>query len=100
MRPRTRKALAVLAVAIVAKFALGCQHVHQDLDTGSTRIYTLGAGTVTVLDDGSVETSSPGFSEGFSGVLTYTMQTAANFLRLFVPFPTPAAPAPASSCNQ
>ena len=67
---------------------LGCQHVVQDGE--STRIRTLGAGTVTVYHDGTVETSSPGLSEGFSGVLTYTVKAAANFARAFMPFSPPA----------
>ena len=76
----------------MALLLLGCQHV--TVKNGTTKVRTFGAGTTTVAKDGNVTTSSPGLSEGFSGVLSYTIQLGANMVAAVLPFPAPAAPAP------
>lgn len=87
--------LAVLAAGLL----LGCQTV-TTYEDGSTKVRSFGAGTVTVLDDGTVETTSPGLSEGFSGVVTYAVQAVANLVAVVLPFPAPAAPAPPVSSGE
>lgn len=72
-----RRIAAVLALGLL----LGCQHVATH-DDGTIVVRSFGAGTTTVAADGAVEVSSPGLSEGLSGVVRYAFAAVATFFRI------------------
>lgn len=98
MGNRSRYVLAVLALVVAAKLLLGCAHVVVEPD-GTTKVRSFGASTVTVLDDGTVETSSPGLSEGLSGVVRYALQAVATFFRV-APTEPPTVVVQPSTCSE
>lgn len=91
-----RSTMLVLLVLLLT----GCIHVQMDYPNTeqngekTMKIKTFGAGTASVATDGTVTTSSPGLSEGVTGVLQYSVQVAAGILRFMLPFPTSPAPEP------
>lgn len=94
-----RGTMLMLLILLLA----GCMHVQVDYpgtEQGvekiekTMKIKTFGAGTASVATDGTVTTSSPGLSEGVTGVLQYSVQVAAGILRFMLPFPTSPAPEP------
>lgn len=80
-----RRFAAVLALGLL----LGCQHVTVTTPDGATiEGRSFGAGTTAVAPDGTVTTTSPGISEGVSGVVQYALGAVAAFFHVAPRQPT------------
>ena len=80
-----------IALVLAAFMIVACQHVTVTFPSGVTaESRSFGAGSTTVESDGKITTTSPGLSEGFTGVMTYALTAVARFFHVGpAPAPTP-----------